>query len=150
MASSSSSTNKTNNAEKNQDKSLILIDDDGHIVWRRSMSDNPPKDDSHNELKDILKQMGVQDCSAEAQTEMIRKFNSSVKKLQPNNGHEPPMLDLVLQVMKEWSPKTDLVCLYVRWAKKGKSNFHFDSMSTLLTVANQCGYTCWILIPIIT
>ena len=141
MASSSSSTNKTNNAEKKQDKSVILIHDDGHIVWRQSMSDNAPKDDSHNELKDILKQMGIEDCSAEAQTSMIRKFNSSVKKLPPNNGHEPPMLDLVLQVMKEWSPKIDLVCLYVRWAKKGKSNFHFDSISTLLTVANQCGYT---------
>jgi hypothetical protein len=129
-------TNKTNDDEKN-DSSLITIDD-GHIVWRRSMNEIPQKDDSPNQLNLILRQMGVQQCSAAVQTEMIRKYNSSVAKLNPKNGQDSPMLEEVLQMMKEWSPKTDLITLHVRWAKKSKHNFHFDSMSTLLVVSNQC------------
>lgn len=105
------------------------------------MTENPPKDNSSNQqLNDVLKAMGIEECSVAAQTEMIRKYNSSVAKLIPKNGHNPPMLEEVLQVMKEWSPKTDLICLHVRWAKKSKRNFHLDSISTLLTVSNQCGY----------
>jgi hypothetical protein len=129
-------TNETNDDEKN-DSSLITIDD-GRIVWRRSMNEIPQKDDSPNQLNLILRQMGVQQCSAAVQTEMIRKYNSSVAKLNPKNGQVSPMLEEVLQMMKEWSPKTDLITLHVRWAKKSKHNFHFDSMSTLLVVSNQC------------
>jgi hypothetical protein len=118
-----------------------MIKDDGHIVWRRSMTENAPKDNSSNQqLNDVLKAMGIEECSEAAQTEMIRKYNCSVAKLIPKNGHNPPMLEEVLQVMKEWSPKTDLICLHVRWAKQSKRNFHLDSISTLLTVSNQCGY----------
>jgi hypothetical protein len=120
------------------DSSLIILDD-GRIVWRQSLNEIAQKDDSQNQLNDVLKQMGLEDCSAAVQTAMIQKYNSSVAKLNPKNGHDSPMLEEVLQLMKEWSPKTDLITLHVRWAKKSKHNFHFDSMSTLLTVSNQCG-----------
>jgi hypothetical protein len=39
-----------------------------------------------------------------------------------------------------WTPKTDLIKLHVRWARKSPQNFHLDSLSTLLTVSNQVDY----------
>jgi hypothetical protein len=133
-------TKETSDDEEDakNDSSLIILDD-GRIVWRRSLNETAQKEDSQNQLNDVLKEMGLQDCSTAVQTAMIQKYNSSVAKLNPKNRHDTPMLEEVLQVMKEWSPKTDLITLHVRWAKKSKHNFHFDSMSTLLTVSNQCG-----------
>jgi hypothetical protein len=52
------------------------------------MNEIPQKDDSPNQLNLILRQMGVQQCSAAVQTEMIRKYNSSVAKLNPKNGQD--------------------------------------------------------------
>jgi hypothetical protein len=128
--------NKANNEEKNE--SSLIINDDGRIVWRQSMTEIAQKDDSKSQLNDVLKQMGVQDASAAAQTEMIRKYNASVAKLNLKKGQNTPLLEEVLYILKEWSPKTDLIYLHLRWAKKAKQNFHLDSISTLLVVANQC------------
>jgi hypothetical protein len=140
MASSPSplpTTNKTNDAEKNE--SSLIIMDDGHIVWRRSLIESPQEDDSRDQLDDVLKQMGLQESEA-AQTELIKKYNLSISKLTSKNGHDSPMLEEVLQILQEWSPKTDLICLHCRWAKKAANNFHMDSLSTLLVVSNQSNY----------
>jgi hypothetical protein len=139
MASSSPClpTNKKNKGKNNE--SSLIIQDDGRIVWRRSQIEVAREDDSRDQLNNVLKQMGVQESEA-AQTAMIRKYNASVAKLNPKNDHNSPMLEEVLQMLKEWSPKTDLITLHVRWAKKSKHNFHMDSLSTLLVVSNQCNY----------
>ena len=46
-----------------------------------------------------------------------------------------------MQLINDWKPKSDIICMYVRWSKRLRRNFHLDSISTLLCVANQCDYT---------
>jgi hypothetical protein len=132
---------KPTKCAKNNETSLT-VRKDGSICWKQFAKETSPKDNSPSQLNDLLKEMGVHNLSVDEQTELIRKYNSSVGKLNATKkGHNPPKLQDMLQIMKEWSPKTDLICLHVRWAKKSPRNFHLDSISTLLTVSNQCGMT---------
>jgi hypothetical protein len=127
MASSPSPLLPPTKTKKDDEKneSSLIIQDDGRIVWRRSMNAIPQKDDSQNQLNDVLKQMGVENCSAAAQTEMIRKYNLSVAKLNPKNGHNTPMLEEVLQfLMTDWTPKTDLICLHVTLSRKSQTTIN--------------------------
>jgi hypothetical protein len=92
-------------------------------------------------LNAILNAMGVNHLTAVEQTELVRKYNSCHAKMTGKKSKMiAPKLHEVLRLMKDWSPKTDLICLHVRWAKKSPRNFHLDSISTLLTVAHQCGF----------
>jgi hypothetical protein len=89
-------------------------------------------------FESALKEMNFTDMSEPEQTSLIQKYNSCYQRL---NDKTEPDLSQILAIVNEWSPKTDLICLYVRWARKLKSNFHLDSIATLLTVAKQCGYS---------
>ena len=44
------------------------------------------------------------------------------------------------KTIRELKPKEDIICLYVRFARQLPSNFHIDSMATVLCVAKQCNY----------
>lgn len=50
-------------------------------------------------------------------------------------------MEEVLQIIQDWKPKQEVLCLYVRIARKLPANFHLDSISTLLCISKQCGYT---------
>jgi hypothetical protein len=124
----------------NNNETSLTIRKDGSICWKQFLSnETAPEDKFPLQLNDILKGMGVKNLSADEQTEMIRKYNSSFEKLNVSKDHNPPKLEDMLQLMKEWSPKTDLIRLHVRWSKKSPRNFGLDTLSTLLTVSHQCG-----------
>ncbi len=50
-------------------------------------------------------------------------------------------MEEVLQIVQDWKPKQEILCLYVRIARKLPANFHLDSILTLLCISKQCGYT---------
>ena len=45
-----------------------------------------------------------------------------------------------MQIVQDWKPKQEILCLYFRIARKLPANFHLDSISTLLCISKQCGY----------
>jgi hypothetical protein len=51
-----------------------------------------------------------------------------------------PTLEFMIGLVNDWRPKTEMICMYVRWSKRLRRNFHLDSISTLLCVAKQCDY----------
>jgi hypothetical protein len=89
-------------------------------------------------FESALKEMNFTDMSESDQITLIEKYNLCYQRL---NDKTEPDLTQILGIVNEWSPKTDLICLYVRWARKLRSNFHLDSIATLLTVAKQCHYS---------
>jgi hypothetical protein len=98
-------------------------------------------------FESALKEMNFTDMSEAEQTSLIEKYNSCYQRLNYNTD---PDLTQILGIVNDWSPKTDLICLYVRWARKLKSNFHLDSIATLLTVAKQCHYSAFEFLNITT
>jgi hypothetical protein len=129
---------QTKSVKRNE--TSLTIKKDGIICWDGFTNELALKDDSPTHLNALLTEMGVKNLSVGEQTKLIRKYNFCVGKLTVKNGYNPPKLQDVLQLMKEWTPKTDLIKLHVRWARKSPQNFHLDSLSTLLTVSNQVDY----------
>ena len=50
-------------------------------------------------------------------------------------------MEEILKIVQDWKPKQEILCLYVRIARKLPANFHLDSISTLLCISKQCGYS---------
>ncbi len=57
-----------------------------------------------------------------------------------SNNKEVLSMDEIMQIVRDWKPKQEILCLYVRIARKLPANFHLDSISTLLCISKQCGY----------
>jgi hypothetical protein len=96
------------------------------------------------EFESALKKMNVSDMFLQEQTTLIKNYNLCHQRL--NNDTEPDLEQILGIVSDWWAPKTDLICLYVRWAKKLRSNFHLDSIATLLTLSKQCDYLAYVLL----
>jgi hypothetical protein len=123
---------------------LLSIQNSKVCYDRKQIAFNDEEDATIAEFESALKEMNVTNMSKLEQTLLIRKYNTCFKRINYEkgvNGQSEPDLKQILGIVKDWAPKTDLICLYVRWAKKLKSNFHLDSIATLLTVAKQCGYS---------
>ncbi|MFM7359706.1 MAG: hypothetical protein ACKO1Z_01680, partial [Actinomycetota bacterium] len=63
-----------------------------------------------------------------------------LKKICTNEETVLPMEEVV-KIVKQWQPQREILCLYVRIARKLPVNFHLDSISTLLCISKQCGFT---------
>ena len=75
---------------------------------------------------------------------ILTKYKALIQQAQeedPSIGNDRITQDEMLQILKRWDPQTDIICLYVRWARQLPKNFHLDSIATLLCLSNQCGYT---------
>jgi len=46
----------------------------------------------------------------------------------------------LVELIRTWAPKRDIICLYVRWGRQLRRNFNLDSIATLLCLSRQCGY----------
>lgn len=76
--------------------------------------------------------------------EIFAKYKDLIRMAQeedPSCASDPNTQEEMLQIIKRWDPQTDIICLYVRWARQLPKNFHLDSIATLLCLSNQCGYT---------
>lgn len=85
-------------------------------------------DDIVSAMSSAEKKVIEQDCDA-----LLAKIsNKNMNVLSMNE---------MVQIVEDWKPKQEILCLYIRIARKLPSNFHLDSVSTLLCLSKQCGYT---------
>ena len=63
---------------------------------------------------------------------------------QDNDNDPKPSLEYMIKLINDWKPRREIICMYVRWSKRLRRNFHLDSISTLLCVAKQCDYTPYV------
>lgn len=75
---------------------------------------------------------------------ILTKYKTIIQQAQeedPSLGNDSNTQEEMLRILKRWDPQTDIICLYVRWARQLPKNFHLDSIATLLCLSNQCDYT---------
>lgn len=72
--------------------------------------------------------------------DVLKKLHLAIQKVT-REDEKPPTEEEITQLIRNWEPKKDLLCLYVRWARQLKHNFNLDSIATLLCLSRQCGYT---------
>jgi len=71
-----------------------------------------------------------------------RKMEETDDKEQDDDAAVPVSLteQELVQLIRTWAPKRDIICLYVRWGRQLRRNFNLDSIATLLCLSRQCGY----------
>lgn len=79
---------------------------------------------------------------------LLKKFHWAIKKVAneeqldgKQEGSKFLTQDELIQLVRAWEPKRDIMCLYVRWARQLRRNFNLDSIATLLCLSRQCEYT---------
>jgi hypothetical protein len=98
-----------------------------------------------------LKQNGLQPSKSigpaglsEEYQRIVTKYKDLIQQVHdedPLSRDDPTTQEEMFQILKRWDPQTDIICLYVRWARQLPKNFHLDSIATLLCLSNQCDYT---------
>mmetsp|Transcript_12824 Transcript_12824/g.25963 ORF Transcript_12824/g.25963 Transcript_12824/m.25963 type:complete len:594 (-) Transcript_12824:112-1893(-) len=89
---------------------------------------------------EIIKELDP-NISLEEANAILHDYNHTLKILKCQTNDATPSVEYMIQLINDWKPKTEIICMYVRWSKRLRRNFHLDSISTLLCVANQCDYT---------
>ena len=91
-------------------------------------------------LADVLDSVS-DNCSKK----ILKKFEWAIKRVshehESDNDTSTLTQEELIQLIKSWEPKRDIICLYVRWARQLRRNFNLDSIATLLCLSRQCGYT---------
>lgn len=72
---------------------------------------------------------------------ILKKYKHLIKQARDSTTDISPTTDELLAIIRQWEPKRDIICLYVRWARQLPKNFALDSIATLLCLADQCNYT---------
>jgi len=101
------------------------------------------EDDEEEEIPtETLPLMGMAKNMSKPDHEAINVLCTSLLKTISKGGSKEAFpLKKVKKIVKDWWPKKEILCLYMRIARKVGPNFHLDSISTLLCVSNQCGLT---------
>ena len=72
---------------------------------------------------------------------ILNKYQRLIQQARDSTTDASPTIDELLAIIRQWEPKRDIICLYVRWARQLPKNFALDSIATLLCLADQCNYT---------
>lgn len=72
---------------------------------------------------------------------ILNKYKNLIRQARESTTDIPPTTQELLSIIRQWEPKRDIICLYVRWARQLPKNFALDSIATLLCLADQCNYT---------
>jgi hypothetical protein len=76
--------------------------------------------------------------------DVLKKFELAIQKVTTEHGTNNATTltqEELTELIRNWEPQRDILCLYVRWARQLKRNFNLDSIATLLCLSQQCGYT---------
>jgi len=85
--------------------------------------------------------------SSDEVSAVLEDYNHALRILKQQNdskNNSIPTLKYMIDLINDWQPKREIICMYVRWSQRLRRNFHLDSISTLLCVAKQCDYTPYV------
>jgi hypothetical protein len=92
--------------------------------------------------------MSLSSITQNGSKDILKKFHWAIKQVVnadrsdgTREASEFLTQDELIQLVRAWEPKRDIMCLYVRWARQLRRNFNLDSIATLLCLSRQCEYT---------
>jgi hypothetical protein len=104
---------------------------------------NPKQKGRHSMMNaQMIQQLDPSITTDEAAT-ILHDYKQALKILKSKykSTDSIPTLEYMIKLINDWKPKRNIICMYVRWSKRLRRNYHLDSISTLLCVAEQCDYT---------
>eukprot|EP00980_Cylindrotheca_fusiformis_P024473 scaffold11937_cov71-Cylindrotheca_fusiformis.AAC.4 len=93
------------------------------------------------EINDVFEMVGCSHLSNQHKEDIQRDFDQAVSRIYEGKNERTKQLRLedVFKIIKQWLPTIDMICLFVRWAKKTKYHFGTSSISTVRVLAKQMG-----------
>ena len=73
--------------------------------------------------------------------EMVQKILVQYSNEPDGPELDDPTVESMSQLVHQWSPNLHVVCMYARWSKKIRCNYHLDTINTLLCVAEHTKYS---------
>jgi hypothetical protein len=131
-------------AVTDQDLTTIGDPDDTQVNGKILICNSPQK--QNRLIGNVPDEIFAHEFSAEiSQAErqaIVKEYNRVMGRIFRNRHalDEEVGLAEIEKTIRELKPKEDIICLYVRFARQLPSNFHIDSMATVLCVAKQCNY----------
>ena len=92
----------------------MLADKDVSINWSTILQ-SPQGEET---LKSLLDSVGVSGLSSAEEEKLLSDYVLCMQKISGNDVSQPLQLTQVLSILKDWAPNQDMICLFVRWAKK--------------------------------
>ncbi len=111
----------------------MLADKDVSINWSTILQ-SPQGEET---LKSLLDSVGVSGLSSAEEEKLLSDYVLCMQKISGNDVSQPLQLTQVLSILKDWAPNQDMICLFVRWAKKNPQHFNTSSIATLRCLAKQ-------------
>ena len=111
----------------------VLADKDVSINWSTILQ-SPQGEET---LKSLLDSVGVSGLSSAEEEKLLSDYVLCMQKISGNDVSQPLQLTQVLSILKDWAPNQDMICLFVRWAKKNPQHFNTSSIATLRCLAKQ-------------
>ena len=99
----------------------VLADKDVSINWSTILQ-SPQGEET---LKSLLDSVGVSGLSSAEEEKLLSDYVLCMQKISGNDVSQPLQLTQVLSILKDWAPNQDMICLFVRWAKKNPQHFGF-------------------------
>ena len=86
----------------------------------------------HGGINAAMLQQFDPNISIEEANVILNDYNHASKILQSqstNTDDVTPSLEYMIQLINEWRPKREIICMYVRWSKRLRRNYHLDSIA---------------------
>lgn len=113
---------------------------------KKNPSSPSPQQEENEDMVTVESQLltDIATTMSESEKHSIRKHcEGLLAKISSQKGDQGGVLSMeeAICIVQDWRPKQEILCLYVRIARKLPANFHLDSISTLLCISKQCDYT---------
>ena len=99
---------------------------------KRTCQTKPPSNSLNEITAEMIMQMDRNISQVEANA-VLRDYNHARKIMKLNNDKtmQPlPTVAYMIGLLNEWTPKSEIICMYVRWSKRLRRDYHLDSIST--------------------
>jgi hypothetical protein len=119
-------------------KNTTPLLEDCNTARKRPNKEPPNQSDKINieTIQQLDRNVTVDEAKA-----ILHDYKCALRTMRLTDSSCTPTLEYMIKLINDWQPKKDIICMYVRWSKRLRRNFHLDSISTLLCVATQCDYT---------
>jgi hypothetical protein len=135
-----------NNPSPRQSKKRRISDESEEAIGVANGEETTPeieKNDGVVTVDEVFAHEFSADISQAERQAIVKEYNRVMGRIFRNSHplDEEVGLAEIEKTIRELKPKEDIICLYVRFARQLPSNFHIDSMATVLCVAKQCNYS---------
>jgi hypothetical protein len=114
------------------------VDSQSSSESETNIQDTREADKDEDEILALIEENLDPSIGLEEAKGILKEYKNTLNTLEVEQKESKPSLTYMVQLLNDWSPRKDIICLLLRWRKRPSRNFHSDSISSLLCLAGHC------------